>query len=112
VTPWPEITAALIARALRHSSWLDAHLAILENPSVEQRTLLFLWHLADRWGRVGPEGIQVPVRVTHATLGRLVRAQRPSVTRALNHLAARGALSRGADGTWLLHGAPPSELAA
>ena len=58
------------------------------------------------------DGIQVPVRVTHATLGRLVRAQRPSVTRALNHLAARGALSRGADGTWLLHGAPPSELAA
>jgi CRP/FNR family transcriptional regulator, cyclic AMP receptor protein len=112
VTPWPEITAALIARALRHGSWLDSHLAILENPSVELRTLLFLWHLADRWGRVGPDGIQVPVRVTHATLGRLVRAQRPSVTRALNHLAARGALSRGADGTWLLHGAPPSELAA
>jgi hypothetical protein len=25
VTPWPEIGAALIARALRHGSWLDAH---------------------------------------------------------------------------------------
>jgi CRP/FNR family transcriptional regulator, cyclic AMP receptor protein len=112
VTAWPEITAALIGRALRHSSWLDSHLAILENPSVELRTLLFLWHLADRWGRVGPDGVQVPVRVTHETLGRLVRAQRPSVTRAVNQLAARGALSRGADGTWLLHGEPPSELAA
>ena len=50
VVPWPEVTAALIARALRRSQWLDAHLAILENPSVEVRTLLFLWHLADRWG--------------------------------------------------------------
>lgn len=112
VMPWPEITAALIARALRQSSWLDAHLAILENPSVELRTLLFLWHLADRWGRVGADGVQVPVRVTHETLGRLVRAQRPSVTRALNQLAARGALSRAIDGTWRLHGAPPNELAA
>jgi CRP-like cAMP-binding protein len=112
VAPWPEIGAALIARALRHGSWLDSHLAILENPSVEQRTLLFLWHLADRWGRVGPDGVQVPVRVTHETLGRLVRAQRPSVTRAVNQLAARGALSRSADGCWILHGEPPSELAA
>jgi CRP-like cAMP-binding protein len=112
VAPWPEIGGALIARALRHGSRLDSHLAILENPSVEQRTLLFLWHLADRWGRVGPDGVQVPVRVTHETLGRLVRAQRPSVTRAVNQLAARGALSRGADGCWVLHGEPPSELAA
>lgn len=112
VAPWPEIGAALIARALRQTSRVDAHLAILENPSVEQRTLLFLWHLADRWGRVGPEGVQVPVRVTHETLGRLVRAQRPSVTRAVNQLAASGALSRGADGGWVLHGEPPSELAA
>jgi CRP/FNR family transcriptional regulator, cyclic AMP receptor protein len=112
VTAWPEITAALIARALRHRSWLDSHLAILENPSVELRTLLFLWHLADRWGRVGSDGVQVPVRVTHETLGRLVRAQRPSVTRAVNQLAARGVLSRGPDGTWLLHGEPPSEMAA
>jgi CRP/FNR family transcriptional regulator, cyclic AMP receptor protein len=112
VAPWPEIGAALIARALRHGSWLDSHVAILENPSVEQRTLLFLWHLADRWGRVGPDGVQVPVRVTHETLGRLVRAQRPSVTRAVNQLAARGALSRSADGCWVLHGEPPSDLAA
>ena len=77
IMPWPEISAALIARALRQSSWLDSHLAILENPSVELRTLLFLWHLADRWGRVGADGVQVPVRVTHKTLGRPVRAQRP-----------------------------------
>jgi CRP/FNR family transcriptional regulator, cyclic AMP receptor protein len=74
--------------------------------------MLFLWHLADRWGRVGPGGVQVPVRVTHETLGRLVRAQRPSVTRAVNQLATRGALSRGADGCWVLHGEPPRELAA
>jgi hypothetical protein len=41
-----------------------------------------------------------------------VRPRRTSVTRAVNQLAARGALSRGADGAWVLHGVPPSELAA
>ena len=108
-----EIGAALIARALRHGNRLDSHLAILENPSVELRTLLFLWHVADRWGRVGPDGIQVPVRVTHETLGRLVRAQRPSVTRAVNQLGrARRAESRRRRLTWMLHGEPPGELAA
>jgi CRP-like cAMP-binding protein len=112
VMPWPEIGAALIARALRRSRWLDAHLAILENPSVEMRALLFLWQLADRWGRVAPDGVHVPLRVTHRTLGRLVRAQRPSVTRAVNQLAARGDLSRAPDGSWILHSAPPSRAYA
>ena len=110
VVPWPEVTGALIARALRRSLWLDAHLAILENPSVEVRTLLFLWHLADRWGRVSPDGIHVGVRVTHNTLGRLVRAQRPSVTRAISRLTHRGALSRDHDGSWVLHGEAPAGI--
>jgi CRP/FNR family transcriptional regulator, cyclic AMP receptor protein len=108
VSPWPEIGAALIGRAVRRSRWLDGHLAILENPSVEARALLFLWHLADRWGRVSADGVHLPLRVTHHTLGRLVRAQRPSITRAVNDLARRGALSRSTDGTWILHGEPPS----
>jgi CRP/FNR family transcriptional regulator, cyclic AMP receptor protein len=112
IMPWPEVTAALLARALRRSHWLDAHLAILENPSVEVRSLLFLWHLADRWGRVAPDGVHVGVRVTHNTLGRLVRAQRPSVTRAVSRLTQRGALSRASDGSWVLHGEPPGETGA
>jgi len=112
IVPWPEITAALLGRALRRSRWLDAHLAILENPSVEVRALLFLWHLADRWGRVAPDGVHVGVRVTHNTLGRLVRAQRPSVTRAVSRLTERGVLSRASDGSWILHGDPPGEMGA
>jgi CRP/FNR family transcriptional regulator, cyclic AMP receptor protein len=107
VVPWPEISAALIARALRRSRWLELHLAILENPRVDTRLLLFLWHLADRWGQVGTDGVHVPVRLTHQTLGRLVRAQRPTVTRALKQLARRGEASRRTDGSWLLRGEPP-----
>jgi CRP/FNR family transcriptional regulator, cyclic AMP receptor protein len=112
IVPWPEITAALLGRALQRSRWLDGHMAILENPSVEVRILLFLWHLADRWGHVAPDGVHVGVSVTHNTLGRLVRAQRPSVTRALSRLSRRGAVSRDADGSWILHGEAPADAGA
>jgi CRP/FNR family transcriptional regulator, cyclic AMP receptor protein len=110
VAPWPEIVAALVSRSARRSQWLCQHLAILENPRVDVRLMLLFWHLADRWGTVGREGVTVPLQLTHSTLGRLIRAQRPSVTASLHGLAERGLLIRGRDGAWLLHGDPRQEL--
>jgi Crp-like helix-turn-helix domain len=66
-----------------------------------------MWHMADRWGKVGTEGVHVPLKMSHRALGQLVGAQRPSVTTALRQLASEGRLSRSADGTWMLHGDPP-----
>jgi CRP/FNR family transcriptional regulator, cyclic AMP receptor protein len=60
------------------------------------------WHLADRWGRVGPESIAIHVPLTHEMLAKLVGATRPTVTTALSRLAARDLLVRGADGIWRL----------
>lgn len=77
---------------------------------MEDRLLLTLWHLAERWGRVGPDAILVPLPLSHQRLAHLVGAHRPSVTTAMGALARAGALSRRADGTWMLHGAPPAEL--
>jgi CRP-like cAMP-binding protein len=106
VAPWPEITRTLISRSVDRQRRLSHHLAILDNPRVDTRLLLLFWHLADMWGRVGSEGVTVPLPLTHKTLGRLVRAHRPSVTASLNDLAARGLVTRKDDGTWLLHGGP------
>jgi hypothetical protein len=69
-----------------------------------------MWHLAERWGRVGPEGVRVPLRLTHEALGRLVGARRPSVTTALSGLSKRGCLERTPAG-WLLYGDPSEQLA-
>jgi hypothetical protein len=44
------------------------------------------------------------------TLGRLVRAQRPSITASLHEMAALGLVVRRADGTWLLRGEPCGQL--
>jgi CRP/FNR family transcriptional regulator, cyclic AMP receptor protein len=92
------------------TQWLENHLAILENPRVDVRLLLLFWQLADRWGTVGPEGVTVPLRLTHNTLGRLVRAQRPSVTASLHEMARRRVVDRRRDGTWLLLGEPSRQL--
>jgi CRP/FNR family transcriptional regulator, cyclic AMP receptor protein len=100
---WPEIGLALLDRMFRRGQALSFHGAILENPRVEVRLVLLLWQLADRWGHVGPEGAIVPLRLTHRVLGRLIRAQRPSVTAGLRHLAKRGLVQR-IDDAWVLRG--------
>jgi CRP/FNR family transcriptional regulator, cyclic AMP receptor protein len=110
VIAWPGIATALVKRSLHRAQWLENHLAILENPRVSVRLLLLFWQLADRWGTVGPDGVTVPLRLTHRTLGRLVRAQRPSITASLHEMAALGLLVRRADGTWLLRGEPSGQL--
>jgi CRP/FNR family cyclic AMP-dependent transcriptional regulator len=83
-------------------------LALAHVRRVDARLLLLFWRLADRWGRVTPQGVVIPLRLTHASLGKLVGAQRPSVTTALKQLHQAGKLSRFRDGTWLITSDPPS----
>ena len=59
------------------------------------------WHLAERWGNHTPEGIVIPLRLTHAQIGELIGAQRPSVTTALSRLGGEQLLFiRLPDGSW------------
>ena len=106
---WPELMSALLSRTLRRSRGLALQLAIAYERRVDVRILLMLWHLADRWGKVGTEGVIVPLRLTHHALANLTGARRPSVTTALGQLTVRGALRRRPDGSWLLRGDPPCE---
>jgi len=100
---WPELITALASSALQRSRWLSVQLAVRCLSGVDVRLLVVLWHMADRWGRVGPGGVELPLPLTHAQLGRLVAAQRPSVTRGLTRLRERGFVERRDDGSWLLH---------
>jgi hypothetical protein len=72
---------------------------------------MLLWHLADRFGTVRPDGVFVGVRLTHAILADLVAAQRPTVSAGLAALEQSGALDQVAGG-FLLYGGPPGELEA
>jgi CRP/FNR family transcriptional regulator, cyclic AMP receptor protein len=98
---WPALGAIVADRLAARSERLAVHLAIAQLPRVEQRVVAMLWHLADRWGRVKPDGVAVPLKLTHEAIGRLVGAQRPTVTLALASLEAAGLLHRCEDG-WVL----------
>ncbi len=106
---YPEIHTQLIARALRRSRHLAVNMAIVHQPRVQTRVHMLLWHLADRWGIVRPDGVLMPERLTHAILGELVAARRPTVSAALGALSREGQVVRNGRG-WLLRGSPPGEL--
>jgi hypothetical protein len=104
---WPVLIKAVVERTVRRSHWLSLQLAINDLRRVDDRLMLFFWHLADRWGRMGPDGVSVPLPVTHDVLAQLVCAQRPTVTSALKRLSDQGRIRRQHDKTWLLAPDPP-----
>lgn len=106
---WPALVEALVGRAVKRVSSLALRLAITQVTRVDERLLILLWLLAERWGRVGPDGVRLPLPLTHETLGNLVGARRPSVTTALSGLARDRLVERTADG-WLLRGDPTEAL--
>ena len=108
--PWPQLGLELFNRGTRRAHHLAVALAIAHHQRVEDRLLLTLWHLAERWGRVHPDGIVVPLPLGHQRLADLVGAHRQSVTTALGELTRDGTVSRRDNGDWVLHGSPPEEL--
>src|SRR5215213_4960402 len=110
IIPWPQLGVELFNRGTRRAHHLAVALAIAYHQRVDDRLLLMLWHLAERWGRVHPDGVVVPLPLNHQRLADLVGAHRPSVTTAMGELTRSGAVSRRDDGDWVLHGAPPEKL--
>ncbi len=109
---WPSVAAALVARAARRAARVEVQRGISQLPRVEDRLLALLGHLAERFGRVGVDGVVVPVALTHEMLGRLVGARRPTVSLALKHLDRDGVVLRRGDGAWLLAPGALDHLAA
>jgi CRP-like cAMP-binding protein len=99
---WPALMVEVQRRIASQAHRLAVQGAICQLARVELRVLALLWHLAERWGRVGREGVVLPVKLTHETLGRFVGARRPSVTLAMGQLADDGLIARRDDGAWVL----------
>jgi CRP-like cAMP-binding protein len=81
---------------------MAVQMAIGDTRRVDERLLALFAHLGDRWGRVTPDGIHVPVRLTHELIALLIGAQRPTVTTGLGELRRQGRLVKRPDRTWLL----------
>jgi CRP/FNR family cyclic AMP-dependent transcriptional regulator len=106
---YPQLTGRLVGRALRRSRNLAVYMAIVHHARVDVRLHTLLWYLAGRWGRVGSDGVVLPLRLTHNVLADLTAARRPTVTSALSELSRSGLVQTYRDG-WLLVGKPPGEL--
>jgi CRP/FNR family cyclic AMP-dependent transcriptional regulator len=110
VTRWPEITAALVARAVSRSRALTLHLAIGQLVGTEARLEALLWHLASCWGSRDGDATVLPVHLTHDLLASLISAHPTTVTRPLRKMRDRGLLRRREDGRYVLRGDAPEEL--
>jgi CRP/FNR family cyclic AMP-dependent transcriptional regulator len=88
--PYPEVSSALIGRAMQRSRTLVVNMAIAHYPRIDRRLLMLMWHLADRWGvapsvgnvgaaAAGPRGVSLEARRRMATArraaGRAVRGR-------------------------------------
>ncbi len=104
---WPTVSANLAMRGLWRSRALAADAAIASIVGIEERLLIMLWHLAERWGEPGAGGIQISIRIPHRLLAEMVGARRPSITSALAQLQEAGHLKSDPDGGWILLGDPP-----
>ena len=100
---YPDVVARLMGKAVARAKALALHDAVTNLRHVETRLLVQFWHLAERWGKVGPDGVTIVLPVTHELLAKLVGAARPSVSTALGGLAARGLLTREGDAWRLSH---------
>jgi CRP/FNR family cyclic AMP-dependent transcriptional regulator len=99
---WPALWLGVFDRVEERARHATASLATVQMARVEDRLLTVLWDLAERWGRVTPEGVVLTAPLTHEVLGLLVGARRPSVTSALSGLRERGAVTRREDGAWVV----------
>lgn len=103
---WPCIARALLQRSERRVARVLAMQSLARLPRVEDRVLGVLWLLAERWGRVTGVGVTLSLPLTHRTLGKLIGAERSSVTGAMGALTESGRVTRAAETTWVLHGKP------
>jgi CRP/FNR family transcriptional regulator, cyclic AMP receptor protein len=103
---YPEVNAAVIDRVNERALRLAVTQAISQLNRVDRRLLALFWHLAERWGRMTPDGVALPMTLSHRMLGQLIGARRPTVSTALGELSKEGEVVRRDDGTWLLTGTP------
>jgi CRP-like cAMP-binding protein len=103
----PELAVALAGRLVRRS-YLALYLATIGHiRRVDDRLWAALWHIGGSWGRMTLEGVRIPFYLSHAALGEIVGAQRPTVTIGMKALQDDGKVKRTQDGFYVLTGSPP-----
>lgn len=99
---WPSLNAELIHRVLDRSRSLSVLLALTQARRADVRLRMLFSHLADRWGRVTPDGIVLRLNLTHSVIARLTGLRRPSVSLTLAELERSGEIVRQSKDCWVI----------
>jgi CRP/FNR family transcriptional regulator, cyclic AMP receptor protein len=99
---WPSLLEAVGRRLEAQRERLAVQGLIAHMRRAEHRMLLILWHLADCWGIVTPDGIVLPLPLSHDIVGQLSASRRSTATLALSALEQTEKVKRLPDGSWLL----------
>ena len=99
MSPFPEVLAELGRRMLMRSRRLAESLVIAQHHRLDERLWLFFWELADRFGRVGPDGVRLELDLrTRSSATWSARIARPSPRRSPGSSAKGGSGGAGAAG--------------
>jgi hypothetical protein len=101
---WPSVLGELFGRAVRRAQMQALLRSTSQLRRLDHRTLIYLWHAAERFGRVTPHGLCVRLPLTHERLAALVGAHRPSFTTSVRKLERSGLLVREDDYEFVLTG--------
>jgi CRP-like cAMP-binding protein len=88
VRRWPAIARALVIQVEQQLERVAVQQLISQLPRAEQRIVALFWHLADRWGYEGPDGVVLPLTLSHEAISRLVGGRRSTVSAALGTLVS------------------------
>jgi CRP/FNR family transcriptional regulator, cyclic AMP receptor protein len=102
VRRWPLLALRLFERVSEQNARISMHVAINGIPKVEHRILAMLWHLAGVYGKVRPDGVVIPLHLTHEAIGHLIGARRPTVSLALTALVEAKLIRTDAKGGFLV----------
>ncbi len=108
---FPSILTVLMDRVVARSRLLGFQVSICQLPRIDHRLLLTFRYVAERWGIKGPQGMKIPIRLSHRNLAALIGARRPKVSSALTSLAERGLIEQEKDGTWIFYAADIDAMA-
>lgn len=102
VSTYPTLVRGLLDLAMSQAARAERLALAGGLPRVEDRVLATLMLLAERWGRVTPAGLTLDLPMTHAELGEMIAAARPTVSLALKQLQADGDVDRARTGRWVM----------
>lgn len=90
----PELMMCVLAAYSRWIRTRDMHASDAAFQNLAGRVACKLVELGNRYGELSPDGVRIPIRLTHEKVANMLGASRENVSRALSRLARHGEVRR------------------